>query len=132
MPKNSLFIAEGQDFRVEGIDQNFSYQAFQQDAHHQVRLSNGEQVDLPDNDVMYQKSVDSQSQKSLNMDAYQESGAFQQDVNHENNSQHSGQEFQNPQMYTDNYELEPNNAGQAFDYEPQPQTAPVEMVDQET
>ena len=35
-------------------------------------------------------------------------------------------------MYTDNYELEPNNAGQAFDYEPQPQTAPVEMVDQET
>lgn len=35
-------------------------------------------------------------------------------------------------MYTDNYELEPNNAGQAFDYEPQPQTAPVEMIDQET
>ena len=26
MPKNSLFIAEGQDFRVEGIDPNFSYQ----------------------------------------------------------------------------------------------------------
>jgi len=28
MPKNSLFIAEGQDFRVDGIDQNFSYQDY--------------------------------------------------------------------------------------------------------
>lgn len=34
-------------------------------------------------------------------------------------------------MYAENYELEPNNAGQAFDYEPQPQMAPVEMIDQE-
>jgi hypothetical protein len=25
MPKNSLFIAEGSDFRVDGIDQNFDY-----------------------------------------------------------------------------------------------------------
>ena len=42
MPKNSLFIAEGQDFRVDGIDQNFSYQVSGGDTHHQVRLSNGE------------------------------------------------------------------------------------------
>ena len=70
MPKNSLFIAEGQDFRVEGINENFSYRASQQDTHQQVRMSNGEQVDIPNDDTIYQKSVGSQSQNSQNYEAY--------------------------------------------------------------